>query len=110
MLAADRRLLRATVEQRRLEIKNVEIGHYVSNMDMITQQGALVGGFAMGALAAVGEMGPLGGPYTHLVYTNSLTASTCLNIASVIVCTFCSIAGPKMALLGPEGQPRRSMP
>lgn len=105
MLAADRRLLRATVEQRRLEIKNVEIGHYVNNMDMITQQGALVGGFAMGALAAVGEMGPLGGPYTHLVYTNSLTASTCLNIASVIVCTFCSIAGPKMALLGPVGSP-----
>jgi hypothetical protein len=101
MLAADRRLLRASVEQRRLEIKNIEIGHYTSNLDMITQQGALVGGFSMGALAGVGgESSPW-----HTIYCQSLTASVCFNIASVIICTFCSISGPKMALLGPEGSP-----
>lgn len=101
MLAADRRLLQATVEQKRLEIKNIEIGHYTSNLDMITQQGALVGGFSLGALAGVDNASS---PW-HFIYTQSLTASVCLNIASVIICTFCSISGPKMALLGPEGSP-----
>ena len=42
MIAADRRLLQASIKQRRLEIKDREIGHYLNNMNMIATQGALV--------------------------------------------------------------------
>jgi ubiquitin len=106
MIAADRRLLQASIKQRRLEIKDREIGHYLNNMNMVATQGALVAGFSFGALSGVSPPEDSDSPTTymhHFVFVNSLTASVTCNLASVIVCTLCSILGPKMALLGPEG-------
>jgi ubiquitin len=105
MIAADRRLLQASIKQRRLEIKDREIGHYLNNMNMIATQGALVAGFSFGALSGVAspEEDDHAALVHHFVFVNSLMLSVTCGIASVIVTTLCSILGAKMALLGPEG-------
>jgi ubiquitin len=96
MIAADRRLLQASIKQRRLEIKDREIGHYLNNMNMIATQGALVAGFAFGALSGVSspeedeEGDGINIEYLHhFIFVNSLTLSVTANLASVIVCTLC---------------------
>ena len=94
MLAADKLLLRSTVKQRAIELREKELNLFNSNFSAIATQAALLAGFSMAFL----EMSV----HLHAVHFNPIikamlhlftTVCICANVFVVSVVTFVSVWG-----------------
>jgi len=104
MLAADKLLLRSTVKQRTIELREKELNLFNSNFSAVATQAALLAGFSMAFL----EMSV----HLHAVHFNPLakgmlhlfsTVCVCANIFVVSIITFVSVWGSGKALRGKDG-------
>ena len=104
MLAADKLLLRSTVKQRTIELREKELNLFNSNFSAVATQAALLAGFSMAFL----EMSV----HLHGVHFNPLakgllhlfsTLCVCANIFVVSIITFVSVWGSGKALRGRDG-------
>uniref|UniRef100_A0A7S3EPZ1 Uncharacterized protein n=1 Tax=Haptolina ericina TaxID=156174 RepID=A0A7S3EPZ1_9EUKA len=104
MLAADKLLLRSTVKQRTIELREKELNLFNSNFSAVATQAALLAGFSMAFL----EMSV----HLHAVHFNPLakallhlfsTVCICANIFVVSIITFVSVWGSGKALRGKDG-------
>ena len=88
------------------QIKNKEIGFYKDSFTMIGTQAAVLAGFSFGAFGRT-DFNQLRTGH-RVVFANCCAASMSFNLAAVIISTFCSVLGPKMALLGGQGSTFRA--
>ena len=104
MLAADKLLLRSTVKQRTIELREKELNLFNSNFSAVATQAALLAGFSMAFL----EMSV----HLHALHFNPLakgllhlfsTVCICANIFVVSIITFVSVWGSGKALRGKDG-------
>ena len=81
--------MQAAMKQRQIEIKDKEIGHYTNSFNMIATQAALLAGFSFSALTMGHDLMVMP-PLHRWIFVNACTACTTLNLASVVISTFCS--------------------
>ncbi len=104
MLAADKLLLRSTVKQKTIELREKELNLFNSNFGAVATQAALLAGFSMAFL----EMSV----HLHTLHYNPLAKALlhlfsvvciCANIYTVSCITFVSVWGSGKALRGRDG-------
>ena len=101
MLAADKLLLRSTVKQKTIELREKELNLFNANFSAVATQAALLAGFSMAFL----EMSVhLHGEHHNYVAKAALhlfsTVCICANVFTVSVITFVSVWGSGKALRG----------
>ena len=104
MLAADKLLLRSTVKQKTIELREKELNLFNANFSAVATQAALLAGFSMAFL----EMSVhLHGEHHNYVAKAALhlfsTICICANVFTVSVITFVSVWGSGKALRGKDG-------
>jgi len=104
MLAADKLLLRSTVKQRTIELREKELNLFNSNFSAVATQAALLAGFSMAFLEMSVHLhglhfNPLAKGLLHLFATLCI----CCNIFVVSIITFVSVWGSGKALRGRDG-------
>ena len=104
MLAADKLLLRSTVKQRTIELREKELNLFNSNFSAVATQAALLAGFSMAFLEMSVHLhalhfNPLAKGLLHLFSTICI----CANIFVVSIITFVSVWGSGKALRGKDG-------
>ena len=104
MLAADKLLLRSTVKQRTIELREKELNLFNSNFSAVATQAALLAGFSMAFLEMSVHLhglhfNPLAKGLLHLFATICI----CCNIFVVSIITFVSVWGSGKALRGKDG-------
>mmetsp|Transcript_12926 Transcript_12926/g.30797 ORF Transcript_12926/g.30797 Transcript_12926/m.30797 type:complete len:215 (-) Transcript_12926:94-738(-) len=104
MLAADKLLLRSTVKQRTIELREKELNLFNSNFSAVATQAALLAGFSMAFLEMSVHLhalhfNPLAKALLHLFST----VCVCANIFVVSIITFVSVWGSGRALRGRDG-------
>ena len=104
MLAADKLLLRSTVKQRTIELREKELNLFNSNFSAVATQAALLAGFSMAFLEMSVHLhalhfNPLAKGLLHLFSTICI----CANIFAVSIITFVSVWGSGKALRGKDG-------
>ncbi|KAL1518843.1 hypothetical protein AB1Y20_015362 [Prymnesium parvum] len=104
MLAADKLLLRSTVKQRTIELREKELNLFNSNFSAVATQAALLAGFSMAFLEMSVHLhalhfNPLAKALLHLFST----VCVCANIFVVSIITFVSVWGSGKALRGRDG-------
>ena len=104
MLAADKLLLRSTVKQRTIELREKELNLFNSNFSAVATQAALLAGFSMAFLEMSVHLhglhfNPIAKGLLHLFATICI----CCNIFVVSIITFVSVWGSGKALRGRDG-------
>ena len=104
MLAADKLLLRSTVKQRTIELREKELNLFNSNFSAVATQAALLAGFSMAFLEMSVHLhglhfNPIAKGLLHLFST----ICVCSNIFVVSIITFVSVWGSGKALRGKDG-------
>ena len=104
MLAADKLLLRSSIKQRTIELREKELNLFNSNFSAVATQAALVAGFSMAFLEMSVHLhalhfNPLAKGLLHLFSTICI----CSNIFVVSLITFVSVWGSGKALRGKDG-------
>jgi len=104
MLAADKLLLRSSIKQRTIELREKELNLFNSNFSAVATQAALLAGFSMAFLEMSVHLhalhfNPLAKGLLHLFSTICISA----NIFVVSLITFVSVWGSGKALRGKDG-------
>lgn len=104
MLAADKQLLRSTVKQRAIELREKELNLFNSNFSAVATQAALLAGFSMAFLEMSVHLhglhfNPIAKGLLHLFSTVCIAT----NIFVVSIITFVSVWGSGKALRGRDG-------
>lgn len=104
MLAADKLLLRSSIKQRTIELREKELNLFNSNFSAVATQAALLAGFSMAFLEMSVHLhalhfNPLAKGLLHLFSTICI----CSNIFVVSLITFVSVWGSGKALRGKDG-------
>ena len=104
MLAADKLLLRSTVKQRTIELREKELNLFNSNFSAVATQAALLAGFSMAFLEmSVHLHGVHFNPVAKALLHLFSTICICANVFVVSVITFVSVWGSGKALRGKDG-------
>uniref|UniRef100_A0A7S0QB93 Uncharacterized protein n=1 Tax=Coccolithus braarudii TaxID=221442 RepID=A0A7S0QB93_9EUKA len=104
MLAADKLLLRSTVKQKAIELREKELNLFNSNFSAVATQAALLAGFSMAFLEMSVHLhglhfNPIAKALLHLFSTICI----CANVFVVSIITFVSVWGSGKALRGRDG-------
>jgi len=104
MLAADKLLLRSTIKQKTIELREKELNLFNSNFSAVATQAALLAGFSMAFLEMSVHLhglhfNPLAKALLHIFSTICI----CANVFVVSVITFVSVWGSGKALRGKDG-------
>jgi len=104
MLAADKLLLRSTVKQKAIELREKELHLFNSNFSAVATQAALLAGFSMAFLEmSVHLHGVHFNPVAKAMLHLFSTVCICANVFVVSIVTFVSVWGSGKALRGKDG-------
>lgn len=104
MLAADKLLLRSTVKQRTIELREKELNLFNSNFSSVATQAALFAGFSMSFLEmSVHFADPTSSGFAKGCLHLCATICVASNVFVVSIITFVSVWGSGKALRGRDG-------
>mmetsp|Transcript_76076 Transcript_76076/g.150764 ORF Transcript_76076/g.150764 Transcript_76076/m.150764 type:complete len:228 (-) Transcript_76076:537-1220(-) len=102
MLAADKLLLRSTVKQRAIQLREKELSLFNDNFNAVGTQSAVLAGFAMTSFAEIDL--PHNAFYAQKACLHlCVTISICSNLLCTASTTFVSVWGSGKALRGKDG-------
>jgi len=102
MLAADKLLLRSTVKQRAIQLREKELSLFNDNFNAVGTQSAVLAGFAMTSFAEIDL--PHNAFYAQKACLHLfVTTSICANLLCTASTTFVSVWGSGKALRGKDG-------
>jgi hypothetical protein len=102
MLAADKLLLRSTVKQRAIQLREKELLLFTDNFNAVGTQSAVLAGFAMTSFAEIDL--PHNAFYAQKACLHLfVTISICANLMCTASTTFVSVWGTGKALRGKDG-------
>ena len=102
MLAADKLLLRSTVKQRAIQLREKELTLFNDNFNAVGTQSAVLAGFAMTSFAEIDL--PHNAFYAQKACLHlCVTISICANLMCTASTTFVSVWGSGKALRGKDG-------
>ena len=102
MLAADKLLLRSTVKQRAIQLREKELTLFNDNFNAVGTQSAVLAGFAMTSFAEIDL--PHNAFYAQKACLHLfVTVSICANLMCTASTTFVSVWGSGKALRGKDG-------
>jgi len=102
MLAADKLLLRSTVKQRAIQLREKELTLFNDNFNAVGTQSAVLAGFAMTSFAEIDL--PHNAFYAQTACLHlCVTISICSNLLCTATTTFVSVWGSGKALRGKDG-------
>ena len=102
MLAADKLLLRSTVKQRAIQLREKELTLFNENFNAVGTQSAVLAGFAMTSFAEIDL--PHNAFYAQKAFLHIfVVTSVCANLLCTACTTFVSVWGSGKALRGKDG-------
>lgn len=116
MLAADKDRLVAALKQDALILRQKELEYYVERYTNITTQASIVAGFSFDALVELDitqelhdELVEDGNEWIEVLYYTAASCAMAFALFTVVVSSFATVYGHRLALQGPSGSVERSV-